>query len=313
MSSIPPRPTVPVAVGILCRPDGTLLFASRPAGKPWAGYWEFPGGKIEAGESPRHALERELEEELGIRVVDASPWIVLRHDYQHTRVELHCFRVHGWQGEPQSREGQQLSWQSPLAPALEPLLPANHRLLRAWQLPSLIGISHTEGRGDAFLAALDRALQRGLKWVHIRENQLPDIEDFARKAVRLTHRHHALVSINGDAALAHRVQADGLHLSAAALASLDARPDFPLIGASCHDAAELDRAEQFGCDYALLSPVLPTASHPGAATLGWHGFATLIAGRSLPVYALGGMEPGLLATAQQHGAQGIALLRGLWQ
>ena len=116
------RPAVPVAVGVLLRPDGTFLLASRPEGKPWAGYWEFPGGKIEAGESLTQALERELHEELGLHGLRASYWRSLDMDYPHARVHLQFCKVTGWEGEPQPREGQQLAWQT-LPITVAPILP----------------------------------------------------------------------------------------------------------------------------------------------------------------------------------------------
>ena len=118
------RPLTLVAVGILQRPDGQVLFAQRPAGKPYAGYWEFPGGKIEAGESADAALVRELHEELGIVVTEAAPWITQRHDYPHAWVELRFFVVTGWEGEVHPQEGQQVAWQTPGAYTVTPMLPA---------------------------------------------------------------------------------------------------------------------------------------------------------------------------------------------
>ncbi len=307
-----PTRTIPVPAGILRRPDGHILLASRPADKPWPGYWEFPGGKIEAGESHRHALARELDEELGIRLVSATPWLTLRHDYPTTRVHLHCFLVDAWQGEPQPREGQILCWQDPFAVNVTPLLPANLPLLRALQLPPVMGITHAENDPHGFLDKLSAALEGGLKLVQLREKNLPQAEAFARAVITRAHAHGAQVVINSDAALAQRTGADGIHLNREQLMHLETRPDFPLVGASCHNAAELDQAEKIGCDYALLSPVLPTASHPGAETLGWTGFAQLTHERSLPIYALGGMQADLLSRAQEHGAHGIALLRAAW-
>lgn len=118
------RPLTLVAVGILQRSDGQVLFAQRPAGKPYAGYWEFPGGKIEAGESSLAALTRELHEELGITVTRATDWIVQRHDYPHAWVELRFFRVSEWGGEIHPQEGQQVAWQMPGAYTVAPMLPA---------------------------------------------------------------------------------------------------------------------------------------------------------------------------------------------
>ncbi|HUN91231.1 MAG TPA: NUDIX domain-containing protein [Burkholderiaceae bacterium] len=120
------RPIVDVAVGVLIRPDRAVLLADRPAGKPYAGYWEFPGGKIEKGETPAVALARELHEELGIEVeaADCLPWVVYEHDYPHAYVRLHFQRVTRWRGEPRPREGQRLMFLAPGAPPPQPLLPA---------------------------------------------------------------------------------------------------------------------------------------------------------------------------------------------
>ena len=118
------RPITPVAVGILRRDDGSVLLAQRPSGKPYAGYWEFPGGKIEAGESASEALARELHEELGI-VVEESKWMITqRHDYPHADVELQFFIVTRWTGEIDPQEGQATAWQTPGAYTVEPMLPA---------------------------------------------------------------------------------------------------------------------------------------------------------------------------------------------
>ena len=121
---MPTRPITPVAVGILQRADGQVLFAQRPPGKAYAGYWEFPGGKIEQGESPAQALVRELEEELGVHVTVARAWLTQQHVYPHAHVELQFFRVTAWEGEVAPREGQEVAWQTPGAYTVEPMLPA---------------------------------------------------------------------------------------------------------------------------------------------------------------------------------------------
>ncbi|HTI18393.1 MAG TPA: 8-oxo-dGTP diphosphatase MutT [Trinickia sp.] len=121
--SRPARPVTEVAVGILVQPDGRYLLAQRPPGKPYAGYWEFPGGKIEVGETVEAALARELEEELGIDVEECERWHTLEHDYPHAYVRLYFCKVTSWRGEPHGREGQAFSWQS-LPVDVTPLLPA---------------------------------------------------------------------------------------------------------------------------------------------------------------------------------------------
>jgi len=135
----PARQATEVAVGILVREDGALLLATRPEGKPCAGFWEFPGGKIEAGESVEQALRRELHEELGILIGPAQPWKVTEHDYPHARVRLHWCKVHQWQGALQMREGQTVAWQHwPVQ--VRPVLPG--------ALPVLAWLA--QERGEAF-------------------------------------------------------------------------------------------------------------------------------------------------------------------
>ena len=112
VSAAAPRKHTEVAVGILLRANGEMLLSTRPEGKPYAGYWEFPGGKIEAGESVEQALRRELQEELGITIAGAEVWKVTEHDYPHALVRLHWCKVFEWQGEFEMREGQTMSWQA---------------------------------------------------------------------------------------------------------------------------------------------------------------------------------------------------------
>lgn len=308
---------VEVVAAVLVRPGGEVMLASRPPGKVYAGYWEFPGGKVEPGETLEAALARELAEELGIVVVRAGRWITRVFAYEHATVRLNFFRVFEWRGEPHAREGQTLSWQRPDGLTVAPLLPANFPVVEALTLPPLLGISHAEALGvDAFLARLDRALDGGLRLIQLRDKTLPEAERLAlaRETVRRAHAHGARVLVNGSVEMAHAAGADGVHLDAAALAARAdaARPDTLLVGASCHDAAELARAAAIGADYALLSPVLPTRTHPGAPTLGWTAFAAIAAASPIPVYALGGLEREDVGLAQAHGAHGVALLRGAW-
>jgi 8-oxo-dGTP diphosphatase len=120
---------VEVAVGVLIRADGAFLLTSRPEGKPYAGYWEFPGGKLEAGESVAQALARELHEELGIDILNCTPWKSEQMDYPHARVNLHFCKVTAWQGELVMREAQQMAWQQ-LPVQVGPVLPGTLPVLR---------------------------------------------------------------------------------------------------------------------------------------------------------------------------------------
>ena len=116
------RKVVEVAVGVLIRADGQFLLTSRPAGKVYEGYWEFPGGKIEAGETVEQALRRELQEEIGITIAVAQPWRIEMVDYPHALVRLHFCQVFEWTGELQMKEGQRFAWQD-LPVQVQPVLP----------------------------------------------------------------------------------------------------------------------------------------------------------------------------------------------
>ncbi|MEO8738254.1 MAG: Nudix family hydrolase [Casimicrobiaceae bacterium] len=302
---------VRVAVAVLLR-DGKVLLAQRLKGTPYAGYWEFPGGKLEAGETPRQALVRELGEELGIRVTQAVPWLTQRYTYPHADVKLDFFRVFDWDGELHGRDGQAIAWQIPGAFDVEPLLPANTVVLRALLLPAVYGISMAEDQGEvAFLAAAEVALDRGLRLIQLREKSfsVPRLVQLATDLLRIAHSRGARVLLNGDAALAQRLGCDGVHWPATTLLGARERPGGMLCAASTHNAAELACAAELGLDFAVLGPVSTTPSHPGASTLGWERFAALAAGSPIPVYALGGLAVSDLATAQAHGAHGVALRR----
>ena len=313
MNNTQTNPVISVAAGILQLADGQILLASRPADKPWAGYWEFPGGKIESGESASTALSRELEEELGIQVTQTRPWITLRHDYQHASIHLHCFVVEAWEGTPIPREGQTLRWQNPHQVDVEPLLPANRRLLDAFNLPAIMGISPASGDPAHFLRQAETALAGGLRLIQLRRDDDKELAWLAPRMVELAHRHDARLIINSNLELASDCQADGVHLKARQLHESEPHPHTGLLGASCHNAEELAQASRLGCDYVVLSPILATASHPDGQPLGWAGLVQLIDGLPMPVYALGGMQPGLLPVARRHGAHGIAMLGAAWR
>ncbi|MBU0620249.1 MAG: Nudix family hydrolase [Gammaproteobacteria bacterium] len=306
---------VEVSAAVLQRPDGTFLLAQRPPDKIWSGYWEFPGGKVEVGETAFHALVRELHEELGITVQTAYPWLTRVFTYPHATVRLNFFRVTEWSGELHPHEGQQFEWQQPGQANVDPILPANSPILRALELPTLYAISNAAELGvEPFLTRLQAKLDAGLKLIQLREKELPreELYSLAQRVVAMAHIHGAKVLLNADVVLAQAVGADGVQLTSAQLAELKKRPAVDWCAASCHNAQELRRAEVLDCDFALLSPVMPTQSHPGAPHLGWKSFAALAADSSIPVYALGGLKQEDMQIAWEHGAHGIALLRQAW-
>jgi 8-oxo-dGTP diphosphatase len=303
-----------VAVAIFLKPDGTFLLSSRPQGKPYPGYWEFPGGKIETGETVLQAMIRELVEELNVTITAATPWFSFLMHYTHATVRLHCWRVSAWHGEMRGMEGQHFEWQQLNALTVGPTLPGCVPIFRALALPGVYAITDASEAGAAnYLARLERALQHGLKLVQVREKKMsPDaLQHFAREVVTKAHAHGAKVLVNGDAGLAMRVGADGVHLTSAQLARCNMRPDFPLVAASTHHREEIERAAELKLDFVVLGAVKPTRTHPGQAPIGWQRFGEMVAAAPLPVYALGGLAGGDLDVALKHGAHGIAMQRGI--
>ncbi|WP_028355072.1 Nudix family hydrolase [Bordetella petrii] len=314
---------IDVAAGLILRADGQLLLGQRPADKPWAGWWELPGGKLEPGETVLQALARELREEIGIEITQAVPWVTYVHAYPHTTVRLAFCHVTGWRGEPRGLENQRLEWVDPAhAGAVGDLLPATLPPLRWLQLPNTYGISSIGCRAGlpAFLERLERALARGLKLVQLREPDWPDgpgatsLRDAMQAVLRLCHAAGARLLVNSIHPAAWWRQADGVHLRWAEAAALHVRPELPagaLVGVSAHDNAQVTHARELGADFAVLGPVLATPSHPGAPGIGWQGFVAGNRDAGLPVFALGGQSADTLAEARQHGAHGVAGIRGI--
>lgn len=308
-----------VAAAVIERPaaDGAteFLLGQRAPGSFYEGFWEFPGGKVEPGETPNAALLRELREELDIEVLRADPWLRRQHVYEHAHVRLNFFRVRHWRGDLHDRVHSALAWQRTGALDVTPMLPANAPVLAALALPDFYGISHAGEIGiDAQLTALAHGLEHGLRLVQLREPKLDAARraNFVHAAVDLCHQYGARVLVNGDPALAAAAGADGVHLQTRQLRMQTARLDFSLVAASCHSTVELELAAKLGCDFAVFGPVLETASHPGVAGIGWKALAPALAIPPLPTFALGGMTRADLDAARRAGAHGIAAIRGAW-
>ncbi len=300
-----------VAAAVIEKSDGTFLLAQRPAGKPYPGYWEFPGGKIEAGEDARAALTRELREELGIEVRESSPWITRVYAYTHATVRLHFFRVTAWDGEPQRLEDQDIKWQRIGAPDVSPMLPANAPVLAALALPSIMVVSNCDALGvDGWIQEITALAVEERLLVQVREKScnFQQVQHILSRALARTEPFGARIVVNSDCG--SFPQCSGVHLTSRALMAATERPRALLVGASCHDERELAHAEQIGVDYAVVGPVKATASHPGAAPLGWERFAELALDRPMPIYSIGGLTRSDFVEARRHGAHGLALLGG---
>ncbi|WP_449429396.1 Nudix family hydrolase [Rhodanobacter umsongensis] len=319
-----PAPTAPkpvvmhVMAGVLRDTEGRVLLAQRPPGKHLAGLWEFPGGKLEPGEEPLAALARELHEELGITLQRAEPLIRVPCHYPDRELLLDTWQLGQWQGVPQSREGQALQWLQPslVDPAMLTL--ADRAILQALRLPARYPITPADVPPDQcgpWFERIGRAIERGEPMLQLRLPLWPRelVRELAVTLLPLARRHGTQLLLNGDIEGARSLDI-GVHLKSTQLSGLPERP-LPLqqlVGASCHDALQLAQASRLGADFATLSPVAGTPSHPQTPPLGWPKFQSLAEAAALPVYALGGTAPAQITLARQHSAQGVAGIREFW-
>jgi 8-oxo-dGTP diphosphatase len=311
------RAPIHVVAGVLRDDHGRVLVAQRPAGKHLAGLWEFPGGKCEPGEAPQAALRRELHEEIGVRAGAMQPLIAVTWAYPEKSILLDVYRVLDWAGDVHGREGQALRWMDVDGLAEIDMPAADRPVVAALRLPPCYAVTPEPTQDHAaFLRLLARVLDSGVKLLQLRSKDLPNehLRSLATRAQQIASSASAQLLLNGNVALAGELGMAGVHLPAAELLRSASRP-LPAdrwVGASCHDERELAHAAGIGVDFAVVGPVLPTATHPQAAALGWSRFSELCAAAQIPVYALGGLAASDHAHAVAAGAQGIAGISAFW-
>ena len=303
-----------VVAGVLRDAQGRVLLAQRPAGKEWAGCWEFPGGKVDPAESAAQALVRELHEELGILAQIGRGLISV----PFRDIVLDVYEVTSFRGRLQALEGQFLAWANPVDIDARLLPPADRPVLDALCLPERYLITPVPASDNSreFLAGLENALRSGVGLVQLR---LPgwdrsEVAPLARAVRDCCTSHDAQLLLHADWQLAELLGLDGVHLPARIAANLTDRPisQARWLAVSCHNAEEIAHAAAIGADFITLSPIEPTPSHGESVSLGWQRASALIAEAPMPVYVLGGMGTIDIGTAQRGGAQGIAAIRALW-
>jgi 8-oxo-dGTP diphosphatase len=299
-----------VAAGVIKNEAGQILIALRGESLHQGGLWEFPGGKIEAGETPEQALARELKEELDIEPLSAAPLITIHHRYPDRDVTLRVFLVDHFSGAAKGCLGQPIRWvkQNELDRFSFPA--ANRPILTAALLPPYYAILDDQLSTD-LMEDLHKLLAKGIKLIQARlkTSSHDRIAEFLSAAYPLCSERAASLLINS-AADYGQGKVHGLHLTAKDLLSLRERPPgWRWVAASCHNLPELEHAQKIGADFAVLAPVLSTQTHPETAALGWDKFAALVEQINIPAYALGGLKKEDLNTARHAGAQGIAGIR----
>ena len=304
-----------VAAGVIVNSASRVLIAQRPDHQHMGGLWEFPGGKVEPGETPHQALARELKEELGVVVKHASPLIAIRHDYPDRKVRLHVWRVEAYTGTPTGLQGQAIRWveREDLGQFAFPA--ANRPIVTAARLPDRYAIlDPSSDRPEDFRKRLAEYADSGITLLRLRASRLTPgrYAAFAREAAEYCQSRGMALLLNGLPELMRQIGAAGLHLRSDELMALSGRPvdRQHWLAVSCHDPIQLRQAARIGADFAVLGPVYATLTHPDVKPLGWEAFAAMVEEAAMPVFALGGLGDADLEEARGRGAQGVAAIRG---
>jgi len=299
MSRMGRRPEIHVVAGAMFDAEGRVLLAQRPVGKHMAGRWEFPGGKLQDGESAEAGLRRELAEELGVELGSAERLIRISHDYPDRRVLLDVWQVTAYSGEPRGLDAQALDWVAPdRLPAID-LLEADRPIIAALRLPRIaLSIGGLDAL-DAVGAAGRRRRPCVLFWD-------PDDADPAaeatREAVRAARRqgHKVIVAGGGVEAImaAASTGADGLLLTGGDRMSVDPRGSF-MVGEVCPTPAAARAAAAAGAHFVVVAPAADAADE--------QEFTGLLAGLGVPAYLGWYADARSLSKVRSWGAHGCAV------
>lgn len=305
-----------VAVAVIINQLDEVLISLRPDHVHQGGFWEFPGGKVESGETVYDALKREISEELEITVVDARPYKVIRHHYSDKTVVLNVWLVSEFKGEPWGVEGQIVEWRSIKQLRAVDFPAANRSIVHSLFLPDRYMITGNFEGHNEFLQRLERSLKKGINLIQLRCKNCSGDEYLllAKEAKAMCDSYHAILLLNTEPAVFDKVGAQGLHLSGRRLHETKTRPidETKYLSVSCHSISDIEKAKEIKADIVLLSPVKETNSHPGVKGIGWEKFSELISSNDIPAYALGGMNVTDVEKSKAAGAQGIAAISSLW-
>ena len=341
---------VHVAVAVIVNTNNEVCISLRHKDSHQGGLWEFPGGKVEQGETIKQALAREIREELNIEIKQSRPLITINHSYDDKAVCLHVCKVISYQGEVTGLEGQQVKWLPVSLLSAADFPAANLPVIKAVQLPGRYLITGKFTDSDDFIYKLKNALDSGIKLIQLRlkdnviiappswlsakyrpsldikekgmkENSregISQLQFLLEQSAELCKQAEANLMLNLSAGYLDmidlsQIEFAGFHADSKTLNTLSQRPECSLFSASCHNMDELLMAIKLNSDFVVLSPVQKTASHPDMQAMGWSQFSNLIENVAVPVYALGGVSENDLETAWQHGAQGIAAISALWE
>lgn len=306
-----------VAVGVIHNSQGQILIAKRPSHLHQGGLWEFPGGKVQTGEYVIVALHRELHEELAITIQSTRPLIQIRHDYGDKQVWLDVHEVLQFTGRPHGCEGQEIKWVSIDDLHCYQFPVANLPIMTCLQLPEQYLVTGEFKDQQDCLHRVQNALLRGIRLIQLRAKHLSEQEYLvlAEKILDLCQQYQAKLILNTSVENFMKSNAHGLQLTSQRLLNYSLRPipkDKWLL-ASVHNDQELQHARQINVDAMVITPVLPTTTHPDAPALGWDKFEYLAKRANCPVYALGGIKVEDSACVRAYGGYGVAAIRAFWK
>ena len=293
------------------------MLCQRPVHVHQGGVWELPGGKVKQGEDSLQALKRELSEEINILVEHGHRLSSVDHDYPDRSIRLEAWVIDGWSGTLNPNEDRPLEWVLITDLDKRQLPAANDRITKLLGLPSLYLITpDLQSYDDGFVTMTQEFIKNGLRFIQFRSklSTFTEHEQVVRRLVQICEKYSCRLIYNGSVEQVTRLGAHGLHLSSTCLMQLQDRPlpQDQWVVASCHDQLEIEHAAKIGVDFCVLSPVHKSSSHSVDNGMGWHKFNILATKANIPVYALGGIQPGEIVEARSNGAHGVAMISGVW-
>ena len=311
---------VHVAVAVIKNNKGQYFIAKRPYESHQGGLWEFPGGKVKNNESVFDALKRELFEEIGITLLEATPLIQVSHDYGDKAVYLDVFNVDNFTEEAFGKEGQRTHWIEKSDFSNYDFPDANISIINAIRLPDKYMITGKFSDEDDLLYRIQKSINNGIQLIQFRAQNMEEglYFEYAKKIYSICEKENVQLLLNTSVKNYEKYSANkfshGLHLNSKEL-EYYSPDDFDrqlLVSTSTHNHNEIALAEDKKVTFIVLSPVNATLSHPDTTPIGWDNFRNLSHKATVPVYALGGMKVDLLQKAKSCGAQGIAAIGEFW-
>ena len=304
-----------IVIGVVKNETGKVLVSQRPEGSYLPGFWEFPGGKLEQGETFKHALRRELCEEIGIQVGCNYKLIEFKHQYDDRQLHFQVYIVLLNNTEAVANEKQKIKWvdQHKLSELNFP--PANQSILDALDFPRAYMIADYAVFGKELTDIVRGQISHGIKLVQFRAPLLEKKQyiSIAKELAHLCKDQNAKFIVNCDLDWSSDIKADGVHLNSQRLKSLyseiNTGANLNIYSTSCHSEQEIEYANELKVKATLIGPVQNTQSHPNSSPLGWVRFSQLCSRANMPVYAIGGVGIKDIPNALVRGAQGVAGIR----